>query len=103
MHYYTLGKIPPKRHTQFRRPDGQLYHEQLFSTEGFSDTYSILYHCNAPTQITQVGDPYSVAAKTIHDKQLKHRSLQGFAIASESDYLKSRKPVLVNQNCKITL
>ncbi len=103
MHYYQLGKIPQKRHTQFRKPDGTLYHEQLFSTEGFSDTYSTLYHANAPTQIVQVGDPVSVAPKTIHDKQLKHRSLSGFKIKPEADYLKSRKAVLVNKDCKIIL
>jgi homogentisate 1,2-dioxygenase len=103
MHYHTLGLIPPKRHTQFRQPDGSLYHEELFSTEGFSDQYSLLYHCNAPTQIVQVGEPYSVAPKIIHDKQLKHRCLKGFSIEPEDDYLKSRKPVLVNNDCKIIL
>ncbi len=103
MHYYTLGQIPEKRHTQFRRPDGSLYHEEVFSTEGFSNTYSILYHAQAPTQIVQVGDPYSVAPKIVEDKQLKHRSLRGFQIEPEDDYLKSRKAVLVNQDCKIAL
>jgi homogentisate 1,2-dioxygenase len=103
MHYHTLGIVPPKRHTQFRKPDGTLYHEELFSTEGFSDQYSLVYHCNAPTQIVQVGDPYSIAPKTVHDKQLKHRCLKGFHIAPEDDYLKSRKPVLVNNDCKIIL
>ncbi|MGB0863929.1 MAG: homogentisate 1,2-dioxygenase [Saprospiraceae bacterium] len=101
MHYYSLGKIPNKRHIQYRKPNGELYHEELFSTEGFSDTYSTLYHCNAPTQIVQVGEPYSIAPKTIHDKQLKHRSLLGFKTAPEADYIKSRKPVLVNNDCKI--
>ena len=103
MHYYSLGKIPPKRHIQFRQPNGTLYHEQLFSTEGFSDMYSILYHVNPPTQIVQVNEPFSVAPKLIHDEQLKHRSLKGFDIAAEDDYLKSRKPVLVNNDCKIIL
>ena len=103
MHYHTLGQIPPKRHTQFRKPDGSLYHEELFSTEGFSNNYSLLYHANAPTQIVQVGDPYSVAAKTVHDKQPKHRCLNGFQVAPEDDYLRSRKPVLVNSDCKIIL
>ena len=103
MHYYQLGKIPHKRHIQFRKADGELYSEQLFSTEGFSNTYSNLYHNHPPTQIVQVGDPYSVAPKTIHDKQLKHRSLQGFSVAPEDDYLKSRKPVLVNKDCSIIL
>ena len=103
MHYYSLGQIPHKRHTQFLKPNGELYSEQLFSTEGFSDLASLLYHCNAPTQILQVEEPFSIAPKTIHDKQLKHRCLKGFHIKPESDYLKSRKPVLVNDDCKITL
>lgn len=103
MHYHTMGKIPQKRHTQFRKADGTLYHEQLFSTEGFSDNYSLLYHTHAPTQIVQVGDPVDIAPKTIHDKQLKHRSLMGFKVAPVDDYLKSRVPVLVNNDCKIVL
>ena len=103
MHYFSLGKIPPKRHTQYRQPNGKLYHEQLFSTEGFDNMYSNLYHVNPPTQIVQVNDPFSVAPKLIHDEQLKHRSLLGFNIEPEDDYLKSRKPVLVNNDCKIIL
>ena len=103
MHYHALGKIPPKRHTQFRKPDGGLYLEELFSTEGFSDVYSLLYHCNPPTQIKQIAEPYSVAPKLIHDKQLKPRCLYGFNVQPEADYLKSRKPVLVNDDVKISL
>jgi homogentisate 1,2-dioxygenase len=53
--------------------------------------------------ITQVGDPVNIAPVTIHDKQLKHRSLKGFDIGPEEDYLDSRKPVLVNQDCRIIL
>ena len=103
MHYYQLGEIPAKRHTQFRKPNGELYKEELFSTEGFSDNYSLLYHANPPTQIKQVGEPYSVAPKLIHDKQLKHRCLRGFDVAPKDDYLESRIAVLVNSDCKISV
>jgi len=103
MHYYSLGQIPPKRHTQFRKPGGGLYCEELFSTEGFSDIYSLLYHCNPPTQIVQVGEPFSIAPRTVHDRQLKHRCLKGFCIQPEDDYLQARKSVLVNHDCKIIL
>ncbi len=103
MHYYSLGKIPSKRHVQFRKEDGSLYHEELFSTIGFDDLYSLIYHSNPPTQILQIGDPYSVAPTVVKSKQLKHRSLQGFQIKPEDDYLKSRKPVMVNSDCKIIL
>ena len=80
-----MGQIPHKRHIQYRKPDGSLFHEQLFSTEGFSDMYSILYHNHPPTMITQVGEPIDVKPVTIHDKQLKHRSLKGFDISPEED------------------
>jgi homogentisate 1,2-dioxygenase len=103
MHYHSLGNIPHKRHTQFRKPDGTLYHEQLFSTEGFSNTASLLYHCNPPTQILQVEDPISLEPKLFHDRQLKHRCLSGFDIQPEEDVLDSRKPVLVNDDCHISL
>jgi homogentisate 1,2-dioxygenase len=102
MHYHSLGQIPAKRHTQFRKPDGSLYLEELFSTEGFSDVYSLIYHCNPPTQIKQIGEPYSVAPKLLHDKQLKPRCLHGFKTAPVDDYLASRKPVLVNNDVKLT-
>ncbi|TVR87869.1 MAG: homogentisate 1,2-dioxygenase [Saprospirales bacterium] len=103
MHYYKLGKIPHKRHTQFRQPNGELYHEELFSTEGFNDNASLLYHVQPPTKILQAGDPKDVKPETIHDKQLKHRCLMGFNVNPTDDYLQSRKPVLVNGDCKIIL
>ena len=103
MYYHQLGKIPHKRHTQFRKPNGELYSEELFSTEGFSNNYSNLYHVHPPTQILQVGDPKDITPKTVHDKQLKHRCLQGFKVDPADDYLHSRKPVLINNDCKIIL
>ena len=30
--YHKLGKMPPKRHTQFRNTEGGLFYEQLFGT-----------------------------------------------------------------------
>ena len=56
-HYQKRGQVPDKRHTQFRKPDGSLFSEQLFSTEGFSNDYTLLYHHHIPTAITQVGEP----------------------------------------------
>jgi len=102
-HYHQQGKIPRKRHTQFRQPDGRLYHEELFSTEGFSNLYSLLYHINPPTAILQVGEPYSAAPKIAFDKQLMPRSFRGFDVSPETDFLKSRKPVLVNNDVQISL
>lgn len=102
-HYISRGQVPPKRHIQFRKPNGARYAEELFSTEGFSDVYSLIYHCHPPTVIRQIADPYSAAPKIAHHKQLLHRSLKGFEIAPQADYLKSRTPVLVNNDCHLSL
>ena len=101
--YLKSGSIPHKRHTQFRKPDGSLYSEQLFSTEGFSSDYSLLYHNYPPTKIIKTDTPYSVAPTVAEEKMLKHRSFQGFKIPSNDDFLKSRIPVLVNNDCHIVL
>ena len=102
-HYHTLGSIPHKRHTQFKKPDGTLYSEQLFSTEGFSSDYSLLYHNHPPTEIIKTDKPHDVSPDIAEEKMLQHRSFQGFKIKPEKDFLKSRKPILVNNDCHIIL
>ncbi len=102
-YYYKLGNIPHKRHTQFRKPDGKLYSEQLFSTEGFSDDYSLLYHSHPPTQIIKTEPHHDVSPQIAEEKMLQHRSFEGFQIQPVNDYLKSRIPVLVNDDCHIVL
>ena len=102
-YYHQLGNIPHKRHTQFRKPDGSLYAEQLFSTEGFSNDYSLLYHNHPPTAIIKTDEPYSVLPVIAEEKMLKHRSFNGFSVAPAGDFLESRQPVLVNNDCHIVL
>ena len=52
--YHTLGSIPRKRHTVFRKPDGGLYNEELMGHEGFIGTSSLLYHTHPPTTVNTV-------------------------------------------------
>ena len=54
------GRVPHKRHTQFRRDDGTLYAEELFGVEGFAGRSSLLYHHTPPTQTHQIDDPTPV-------------------------------------------
>ena len=54
MYYYTLGHVPHKRHTQFRQPDGSLYHEEAIGTHGFAGVQSLLYHLRPPTQLHRI-------------------------------------------------
>ena len=95
--------VPSKRHTQFRKADGSLYAEQLFSTEGFSNDYSLLYHIHPPTQIIGTDPPVNIMPVVAEEKMLRHRSFEGFNIKPQEDYLKSRVPILVNNDCHISL
>ena len=96
--YYTLGNIPAKRHTQFRKPDGNLYSEELVSTEGFSSIYSLVYHCHPPTLVKKIDEAYSVKPIAQLEHNLQNRSFLTFQTNAEDDYLKSRKVLLFNKD-----
>ena len=101
--YHTLGKIPPKRHTAFKKTNDTYHYEQLFGTEGFTGMSSLLYHIHRPTQVKEIGKSYSVAPKIAIKKGLKAYKLTGFDIKPVDDYLESRKPVLVNNDVHLCL
>jgi len=101
--YHHLGNFPHKRHTVFRKPNGELYAEELVSTHGFSSTYSNVYHCYPPTLVKEIKEPYSVEPIVARAKHLKHTSLKGFKVKPTKDYLESRVPVLVNNDLHISL
>jgi homogentisate 1,2-dioxygenase len=104
MYYHRLGKIPPKRHTQFRQPDGSLYREELVTSEGFSGIYSTLYHTHPPTRIKSVGEPVKYGAKKIESYNLRHTHLNTSGVKSTgTDYLNARKVLLTNNDCSISI
>lgn len=102
-HYQVRGSIPHKRHTVFRKPDGNLYAEELVSTEGFSDVYSLIYHCYPPTMVKQIGETINLKPEVAVEHNMQHRSFKGFDIQAADDYLESRIPVLVNNDVYISL
>ena len=53
MRYVSMGRLPAKRHTQFRRPDGGLYREEVMGLEGFHGIQSILYHHFLPPRVVR--------------------------------------------------
>ena len=74
--YQARGRIPRKRHTQFRKDDGTLYHEEVFGTEGFSGPYSILYHENAPPRVERVEPHETIELREWDDGLHRHRLLK---------------------------
>lgn len=101
--YHKLGKIPQKRHTVFKKPDGSLYYEQLFGTLGFDGMYSNLYHQNRPTQVKEIRGSYDMRPKIVKKNNLHSYRLKGFQIRPEPDYLSSRKTILTNQDVDLIL
>ncbi|MFY0713438.1 homogentisate 1,2-dioxygenase [Seonamhaeicola sp. NFXS20] len=101
--YHKLGKIPPKRHIQFRKPNGTLYYEQLFGTIGFDGMYTNSYHEQRPTQVKEIKKQYSVAPKIALKNNIKSYRFKGFQVTPENDFLESRKTVLLNNDCAIVL
>ncbi len=101
--YHQLGKIPHKRHTTFKKPDGGYYYEQLFGTIGFDGMSSILYHMHRPTQVKSLKKPYSVKPEIAVENNIQSLRLRGFQVKPENDYLDSRKTVLTNSDCNIIL
>jgi homogentisate 1,2-dioxygenase len=101
--YHRLGKIPPKRHTQFRKADGTLHYEQLFGTIGFEGMSSLMYHLYRPTQVKEVVKTLDISPRAIVEHNIKSRLLKGFNIKPEDDYLESRKTVLFNNDVHIGL
>mgnify|MGYP001146838851 FL=1 len=101
--YQKQGQFPHKRHTQFRKGDGSLYHEELFGTIGFDGMSSLLYHNHPPTMVKEVGESKDVAPKIAVEKNMKAYRLKGFDVPATEDYLESRVPVLTNKDCTITL
>ncbi len=101
MRYYSLGKIPKKRHVVFKKPNGTLYYEQLFGTEGFSGVSSLLYHENRPTQIKEIKGKKDVSPKAAIEKNIYPRLLRGFEVKPEEDFLDSRKVLFFNNDLTI--
>jgi homogentisate 1,2-dioxygenase len=101
--YHQLGKIPHKRHTTFRKPNGDLYYEQLFGTEGFSGMASLLYHVHRPTMVSHIANARDISPKIAVKANMTSRMFHGFKAPPTDDYLESRVPILVNSDVQITL
>ena len=99
--YHRLGKLPPKRHTQFRKPDGGLYYEQLFGTVGFDGMSSLMYHVGRPTQVREIRGKQDVSPKISEAKTITARKLLGFDVAPADDFLEARKALLVNNDVQV--
>jgi homogentisate 1,2-dioxygenase len=103
-----VGEVPPKRHTQFRRPDGGLYSEELMGEEGFSSDSSLLYHVNIPSAVVDVR-PWELPDLTMtpnHPLTPRHFSTHALfpddASADEVDAVIGRRLLMGNGDVRLS-
>lgn len=101
--YHKLGNIPQKRHTIFKKPDGNLYYEQLFGTVGFDGMSSLMYHHYRPTMVKEIRNTKDLSPKIAVSKNMSARLLKGLEIEPQDDFIDSRSAILVNSDIHIGL
>ena len=96
--YHTLGSIPRKRHTAFRKPNGGIYAEELMGHEGFTGTSSLLYHVHPPTTIKSAKRLRNMALEADEDQTLRHRHFRTSKAKAGGSPTLDRIPLMFNQD-----
>ena len=96
--YHKLGQIPHKRHTQFRKPDGGLYREEVMGLEGFSGLQSILYHHYLPPRVVNVEDMGSTEVEYSDFGPIRHRAFATSNAPEGGDPVSARRVLLGNND-----
>ncbi len=97
-YYYRMGQIPHKRHTQFRQPDGRLYHEEVMGIHGFAGIQSILYHIHPPTAVREVAIVPTEAIPYEPTGALRPRHLRTADFPAHGDAISGRVPLMGNSD-----
>lgn len=101
--YHVLGRIPRKRHVQFRDAGGALVYEELFGNEGFSGLSSILYHIRRPVQVRSSEILRRLEWVATDDRGLKHRHFRTSGIPAGGDAVTGRTPLLYNGDVAVSI
>jgi homogentisate 1,2-dioxygenase len=97
-YYYRLGQIPHKRHTQFPKPGGGLYREEVMGLEGFSGLESILYHHYLPPRVVKTEDLGQTQTEYADFGPLRHRAFATAEIPAGGDAVSARRVLLGNKD-----
>jgi homogentisate 1,2-dioxygenase len=101
--YRRVGDVPRKRHTQFRKPDGSLYAEELMGVEGFSSDSALLYHEHAPTAILDAVAADESVQSLSANHPLKPRHFKTHKLdATSADLVTGRQLLLGNDDIRIS-
>lgn len=101
--YFSLGQVPHKRHTQFRRPDGKLYTEQLMGSRGFSGRSSLIYHHNMPTQAREIRKIQDCRVEYADEQGLRHFHFKTKDLKPSGDPVGGRVVFLHNNDVSMAI
>ncbi len=101
--YHQLGEIPHKRHTQFRKPDGGLYREEVMGLEGFSGIQSILYHHFLPPRVVKTELLGSTKLEYADFGAIRHRAFATGSLPAGGDAISSQRNILGNNDVVLGL
>jgi homogentisate 1,2-dioxygenase len=101
--YRRLGKVPPKRHTAFRKPDGSLYPEELIGSHGFSGPSSLLYHLRRPTTAESVKLFRALTWEADPDATVTPRHFRSSALSTGPSAVLDRVPLLYNRDVALSM
>jgi homogentisate 1,2-dioxygenase len=102
-YYRRVGEIPRKRHTQFRRPDGGLFAEELMGIEGFSHDSALLYHRHLPTAIVAAEAWDQPGGATRPNRPLLPRHLLTHKLDSgDADAVTGRQLLMANGDVRLS-
>ena len=96
MFYRKMGEIPHKRHTQFKKPDGGLYREEVMGVHGFAGIQSILYHLYQPTRVLRAEKLADTHVEYADFGALRHRMFSSGRIQPGGDAISARTVLLGN-------
>ena len=102
MRYHSLGELPPKRHTQFRR-DGELLVEEVMGYEGFSGNESILYHLTSPCRVAEVLEFTPIERREWVPDAHVHRLTHTAGLPADGDPIFGRRLLMWNDDVELAV
>jgi homogentisate 1,2-dioxygenase len=101
--YHRLGEIPSKRHKIYRKPNGELYAEELMGNMGFVGPASLLYHVRRPTAVRAIQCVKELRREAAPREPLRHRHFRTRQLEQTGDVFAERTPLLFNNDVALLI
>lgn len=101
--YCRMGEVPHKRHTQFRKPGGGLYREEVMGLEGFHGVEALLYHHFLPPRVLRAESLSPIRIEYAEYGALRHRAFGTAGVPAGSDPVGACQVLLGNNDVTLSV